>query len=405
MLESITLLGSSSGRNAGDAALISGIMDPIDAACGRKLLYEIPTINPSFVRKTYKNRVQPVSMLPWNGSLKMLGFPTYNSVMRTDLTLIFDAILFDRALFNPLFNFMSTLSLILPRAKRAGKRIGFYNVGAGPVTTKLGRRMLRDLGNLVDFITVRDQDSFDILREIGVTNPRMIIGADAAIGVAPCSVSRASEILARLGMPTDREILAININAYLDTWAGGSGAALSREKFLQVYAEALQRTVTKLGCPVLFVSTQHHDVKITEELMHAARLRTPTALLSNREYNHFEIKGVLGKTALLFAMRLHAAILASSVYTPVLGLQYQPKVKHYFNTLGLTDCCLPFDEFTVSALEQHILRGWKRRESLRLTLQQRIPELVEKSLIAAHLAAELSARGSLEHSPLLAANE
>ncbi len=44
MINSITLLGSSSGRNAGDAALIAGIIDSVDAACGKEVLWEIPTI-------------------------------------------------------------------------------------------------------------------------------------------------------------------------------------------------------------------------------------------------------------------------------------------------------------------------------------------------------------------------
>ena len=76
MLNSITLLGSSSGRNAGDAALMAGIMDSIDEACESRILYEIPTIKPSFIHDQYKNRTRPVATLPWNLSLKMLGLPT-----------------------------------------------------------------------------------------------------------------------------------------------------------------------------------------------------------------------------------------------------------------------------------------------------------------------------------------
>jgi hypothetical protein len=131
MLKSVTLLGSSSGRNAGDAALMSGIMDTVDAACGRRLLYEIPTIRTNFVWESYENRVRPVGLMPWNLAIKILGVPTYQSVMRTDLSLIFDAVLFDRSLYNPLFNFLSTFHLILPRAKQRGKKLAMFNVGIG----------------------------------------------------------------------------------------------------------------------------------------------------------------------------------------------------------------------------------------------------------------------------------
>lgn len=137
MIDAVTLLGSSSGRNAGDAALLSGIMDSIDEACGRRLLYEIPSPNPDFIRGSYANRVRPISMQPWNGSVGMLGVPTYRSIRRTDLTLVFDAILFDRWLYNPLFNYLLPLHVLLPRAHRRGKRLGFFNVGLGPVNTGL----------------------------------------------------------------------------------------------------------------------------------------------------------------------------------------------------------------------------------------------------------------------------
>ena len=77
MINSITLLGSSSGRNAGDAALIAGIIDSVDAACGKQITWEIPTIKPSYIRDNYRGITKPISMLPWAGSVKMFGIPTY----------------------------------------------------------------------------------------------------------------------------------------------------------------------------------------------------------------------------------------------------------------------------------------------------------------------------------------
>ena len=74
MLNSVCLLGSAAGRNAGDAALISGIMEAIDLRLQRKLLYRIPTLFPRFVEETYRhNRVEAVNVMPWTGSLKLLG--------------------------------------------------------------------------------------------------------------------------------------------------------------------------------------------------------------------------------------------------------------------------------------------------------------------------------------------
>ncbi len=400
MLNSITLLGSSSGRNAGDAALMSAIMDTVDSACKSELLYEIPTIKPKFVTDTYKNNVRPISMMPWNFSLKMLGLPTYRSVMRTDLSLIFDAILFDRALYNPLFNFLSTLSLLLPKAKRQGKKMGFFNVGTGPVTTQRGKEMLRDLANIMDFITVRDIDSYNILRDIGVTNPRLLIGADAALNVSSANEKRVQEILENLGLSSAKEILAVNINAYLNTWAEPREKALTREEFLTIYASALNRVLKKLHVPLLVVSTQHHDVDISQELISRLRYPGKIAFLSNVDYNHFEIKGVLAKVSLLFAMRLHAMILASSELTPIFGLSYQPKVDHYFKSVGLSDHTLQFSQFSEDSVAERLEQAWRDRSVIAEKLRTHIPRQKQEARKAASLVSAIYKNEDLDRAIL-----
>jgi polysaccharide pyruvyl transferase WcaK-like protein len=389
MISSISLLGSSSGRNAGDAALISGIMDSLDNEFGTRLLYEIPTIKPEFIWQNYQNRVRPISMLPWAGSIKMLGVPTLASLMRTDLSMIFDAILFDKQLFNPLFNYLSTLSLLLPLAKKRGKKLGCFNVGAGPVTTPRGQAMLRDVCELMDFITVRDEDSLKILRGIGVQNPNLVVTADAAMTVTPSPSQRVDDILASVGMPVgqkaDQEILGINISAYLDSWVSPDRTPMGKERFIKIYSEALSKVLKELRVPALYVCTQYHDVAVTRELMAATKSPAHQALVSNRELSHYDIKGVLGRLGLLFGMRLHAVILASSGFTPVIALPHQPKVNHYLRTLGLEDRAMSFDNFTVDGIASHILKAWSERQAIRRQLEARIPAQKEKSLLAAKL--------------------
>lgn len=391
MIESLTLLGSSSGRNAGDAALIAGIMDSVDAACGKRLLYEIPTIKPSFIRTSYHNRTQPVGMLPWNFSVKMLGVPTFRSIMRTDLSLVFDAILFDRSLYNPLFNFLSTLALMLPYAKRHGKRMGFFNVSAGPVTTAAGRRMLRDVSNAMDFITVRDQNSHDLLRDIGVSDRPILITADAALTMRSADDARVQQIFSELGLSPQEDILGINVSAYLDTWAGTGRESMGKEKFVSSYSAALNRIVRKIGAPVLFVSTQHHDVPLTQAIMDRLDAPVKKAHMTNIQYSPYDIRGVLSKLALLFGMRLHATILASAGLTPVIALPHQPKVSHYFKTIGIEDYVLTFDQYSESSLERIIERGWTDRAKIRTVLERTIPLSRDKALQAATLVAALAA--------------
>lgn len=388
-INSITILGSSSGRNAGDAALLSGIMDCIDNACSRRVLYEIPTYRPPYIWNNYENKVRPVSMLPWQATVGMLGVPTFCSIQRSKLTIIYDAMLFDRKLWNPLTNYMSSAWLYLKHLKKLGNLVGFYNVGVGPVTTDWGKRMLRELAELADFITVREQDSYDLLKDFGIDENKMLITADNAIPVRACSQEKVKEIFSSLGLTLGTEILAININSYLNTWAGLDQTALSVDDFIQTYADALNDFLTTVKVPVLLVCTQHSDIAVTEKLMGKINPSIKTALFSNVKYNHHDVKGVLANVSMLFAMRLHANILATSALTPAVALVFQKKVESYFKLLGLPENLLSFADYSKDSLLAKLKFGWENRIKIKSQLEKVIPGLSMETAKSAEIVAAI----------------
>ena len=389
MIRSVTLLGSSSGRNAGDAALLSAIMDSCDETCGERLLYEIPSLKPEFIWNTYENRVRPLGILPWHLALKLFGVPTYQSLMRTDLSLIFDATLFDRSLYNPFFNFMSSYDLLLPKAKARGKKMACYTETVGPVRTPKGKDMLKRVLEQMDFITVRDQDSLDEMREAGVQNPNVIITSDCALNTRPSSEERVNHIFETLAIPRDKPILALNVNPYFDSWAGLNKEKLTRESFVSTYVRGLELALADIDATLLFVSTQHLDESLTQEIM--GRLRTPhkKIFFTNKTYSHHDIRGVMAHASLLFAMRLHCLILTSAGKTPIISLNYLPKVATYLKSLGLADYALGFENFSAEAIAAHLQKGWNNRGQIRSLLEERIPEYQYEAHKAARLVAAL----------------
>ena len=375
-MKTVCLLGSSSGRNAGDAALMGAIMHDLDETLTVPLRYEIPTTNPTYIRNYYTDHnVTPISIMPWNASIRMLGWPTYRSICRSDLIILFDAILFDRSLLNPLFNFMSPLYLMLPRARQRGIKMGMYDVGVGPISTKLGKRMLRTLVKQMDFITVRDEGSVTALKEAGAYQDDVILAADAAVNSPYSSSDDVNLKLAERGIDISREFIAINVNPYLDSWAGATAVGLDKATFLAEYATALRKLWEKLHVPYLFVCTQHMDIGITRELQARLDPEMYIGIFSNRDCGHQDIKAVLGRASLTVGMRVHSIILSASMRVPVVGLAYQPKVTFFLATNGLDDYCIQFDEFSADNLESVISRAWKNRDQVRRHLERQVPEL------------------------------
>jgi polysaccharide pyruvyl transferase WcaK-like protein len=324
-------------------------------------------------------------MLPWHGTAGMFGIPTLSSIRRSDVTIIYDAMLFDRNLWNPLTNYMSTAWAFLKHLKRSGSVVGFYNVGAGPVTTDWGKRMLRELGELADFITVREEDSYNLLKDFGINEEKMLITADNAIPVSCPSEQKIDQIFKSIKLDPNNEILAININSYLNSWAGLDQKTLTKDDFINTYSQALNQFLNEKKVPVLFVATQHSDVPVTKELMEKTTGAYGKALFSNIEYNHHDVKGVLSKVSLLFGMRLHANILATSALTPAVALVFQKKVESYYNVLGLPKNILSFSDFSKESLLSQLNYGWDTRKEVREKLTAIIPKLALETAKAAEI--------------------
>lgn len=387
---SLTLLGSSSGRNMGDAAILASLMTEVDKAYGERLLYEIPTINPEFIWQNYAQRVRPLGGMPWHGALKLFGLPTYRSLLRTDMSLIFDATLFDRSLYNPAFNFLSSYYALLPFAKKKGKKMGCYTVTVGPVRTPKGKEMLRKVLGMMDFVTVRDQEAVDAMAEAGASHPYTLITSDTALLLEPAPKTKVDVIWDSFRFPEGHEVLAVNANPYFDTWADVDQAKLTRDRFVSIYAEGINTFLKdKDGISLLFMSSQHIDETLSKEIQAKISPKTHTALMSNKIYNCHDIRGVMERPSLLMAMRLHCIILTTAGYTPSVSLDYLPKVTSFMNSIGLNDHSLGFDHFTPDAVCEKLERGWKQRKENRSLLSQRVPKLQAQVRRAPELTARV----------------
>jgi len=365
-------------------------MRDLDAALGTQVRYEVPTTNPKYLKKYYSDHdVKPVPIMPWNASIRVLGWTTYRAIQRADIILIFDAILFDRSLLNPLFNFMAPLYLMLPRARKQGAKMGMYDVGVGPVSTDLGKRMLRTLVDQMDFVTVRDEGSIAALKEAGADKDGVILAADAAVNAPYVTTGEIDRQFAEHGIDGTGEFIAINVNPYLDSWADETSAGLDKSTFISAYATALRAVWDEIQIPYLFVCTQHMDVDITTELQGRLEPEMSIGRFSNRHCGHQDIKAALGRASLTVGMRLHSIILSASMRVPVVGLAYQPKVKFFLDSNGLEDFCLQFDDFSAGSLSALILRAWRERHQIREHLEIRIPELEDAARIPAGLVQEL----------------
>lgn len=396
-MKSFTVLGSYSGRNAGDAAILGATLKLLSEEFGPETRFEVPTTHPDFVIKTYGDayNVVPIGAMPWHGSIRLFGFPTFASIKRTDATLITDGIIFDVGLFNPLFNFLIALVALVPWAKLNGRKVICLNVGIGPLRSKPGRLFAKIVGNRSDLIATRDRDSQTLFREVGVSK-QIHCTADSVFAGWPAPAERVQQIMDDHDLKEGR-LIGVNVTSYVDRWLSSSEKVKNKEGFLPILAKALVKLRREQGVDPVLVVTQVMDHEFAEKLAGyiSDYFSGPSGddfypeIISNVTFTNHEIMGVCSRFNLMIGMRLHSLIIAAQSGTPVVGLVYAPKVRSFLTQLKTPQFSVELAGLGAEALGDKLVEAWKSRDEVESTQQQVVSELRVKAKEAAALVSSL----------------
>lgn len=374
-MKKITVLGSFSGRNSGDAAILASIVSEITSLYPN-VQFEVPTINPSYILNEFPNgNVKPISAMPWNLSLRLLGIPVFRSVARTDITLITAGVLNDLRLFNPAFSFLLALFFVIPFAKKLNKSVICYCVGVGPLMSYWGKRMTKYICNdNCDLIMMREDDSYELLKGIGVVKPPMDVYADAAFNNTPSSPSRINEILREENIDKTKNLIGLNITSYVGDWLKKEDR-VSKESFRQEIIQTVDQLIADLNVNVVFVVTQMMDIAFAEEVRKQVKNQESVRIVTLEQYNNHEIMGLLGELDLFIGMRLHSLILASAMGTPVVGINYHPKVGSILRFIGQHERIIELNETNSITLFSMVEGTFSERDRIKDQLKLRISEI------------------------------
>jgi polysaccharide pyruvyl transferase WcaK-like protein len=375
----IILLGNNSGRNLGDAAIMSSILESMAKLIPTAEVF-VPSIAPKWIKKHYgdKYKVKPIDVMPWTGSLRLLGIPTFIAIAKSDVALICDGIIFGKKLFNPAFNYLITLIFVVPWAKLVGCKVVCYSCGIGPFPSKISRLFAKWVINGSDLIMMRENDSIQLCKEIGVTNP-IIASGDAAFINPVSSRERAFEIAKTLGIDLTKPTIAINITKYLDSWLRPEEKVGNKDQFIEMLSDGLKKVANDTGVQYLVISTQPMD----ENICKTVATKINGKIIDNSTYLSHDIQAVMRECKLLIGMRFHSLVLASAVGTPIIGLVYAPKVKGFLRLLESEDYSLELSQLTVELIDKQVKAALKELDQLK----QRQQLIVAKLKVGAEKAA------------------
>lgn len=259
-------------------------------------------------------------------------------------------------------------------AQMLGKPTMFIAQGIGPLRLPRSRRLVASVANRLNAITVRDSDSANLLREIGVKKPTTEVTADPALLLSLSPDAWQKEDLAAVA---------------LRPWFGADG-------LVDVLIAACLPTLADTR--LLLVPMQPGTDKVIAEQFgrkwhQVARASATLLPLGLPLLGHVPDPIPLENFAacqIVIGMRLHALILAAACGVPSVALSYDPKVEAFMQSSGQGDAVYDLTKSDPAALTALIGRVWTERAARARALRAALPSLRAQAARNVSVALELT---------------
>lgn len=306
--DGVVICGAYGRGNAGDDAILEAILQEM-----RSLDPDMPMTvlskNPKSTRLTY--RVQAVHRA---------NFPAWHRAMHHAKLYIngggslIQDVTSRRSLWYYLHNIQT--------AKRCGCKVQMYGCGIGPVIRESHRKMAaRVLNANVDAITLREPDSLEELRAMGVDKPEILLTADPALTLRQAPEDQTDSVLLRAGIPPHGRYICFALRR----WKGF-------EEKAPLFSKAAEYAYRAYGLTPVFAAVEKH-LDPGANQMAARGLSVPHYFL-NDAGSAGTIIGALSRMEIVVSMRLHALIFAAGQGIPLAGVVYDPKVSAFLRYIG-----------------------------------------------------------------------
>lgn len=241
--------------------------------------------------------------------------------------------------------------------------VAIYAQGLGPLNTGFARFLVKTAMKGARVVTLRDEESVELLRELGVAREDVSLVADPAFALTPQDSPAARRIENREGV----------VMFALRPWDVG-------RDITDEYAQCARRIRVELGAEVVFAAFQPSADLALADAMASRSGATAVSF----DMTPGQALGVVAASQLVVGMRLHSLIFAASAGVPAVAIEYDPKVRALCERVG-TRHMLPAG-VDGDVLYETIARAWSVRERLRAEQALSVDELREGARLATERA-------------------
>ena len=255
------------------------------------------------------------------------------------------------------------------------KRVILLSHGIGPLIRERNKKRVRRVLNKVDKVTVRDNQSALLLKEIGVDMNKVSVTTDPVMGMEMSGLELGKTILE-------------DISAWTSTRKKVAIAVRQKDFRDQVHKEKLVTLTNKLAqnYEVYFLPFYYkNDTKIYDDLHELVDEHVHFVI---KKYQSDAFMSLVENMDVLIGSRLHSLIFAMVAEVPFVGISYDPKIENFLETVSKEPVCSILD-FDPNIVIESVETIFERYEIEKLEVIKEKHALIEKLQINVDLIQNL----------------
>lgn len=261
---------------------------------------------------------------------------------------------------------------VLNMAKKLSTKTMLFANGIGPIKRTFNRHFAGKTLNDLQAISLRDSESFNEIKAMGIKNPNIYVTSDPAILLEPACKDDVDKLMKSEGIPSNKPLIGFSIRKWADS------------SYLKQIAEVADHCVENFDAHPVFIPMQYPgDYEISQAIRN--RMEHPSSIVT-KIYTPGLLLGLTGRFELMVGMRLHSVIYAANQCIPLLGLVYEPKVGAFLKEIGQPSAGTT-DKLDSGSICKQLDLIWRNRDKIRDELCQskkRLKIMAEANVMIAY---------------------
>ncbi|MBY9077629.1 polysaccharide pyruvyl transferase CsaB [Paenibacillus sp. HN-1] len=264
---------------------------------------------------------------------------------------------------------------VIKLAQWMGKPTFVYAQGVGPVQRKLFHYMIKSVFQKCSYISVRDEQSRDLLLSMGIKRPAIEVVPDPVMGLSVPRAGTTDEASRTGSTETAGKAVLPVIGVSVRFWE-------QDRKELDAIAEGLRQVCLALPVHIRFLpfhlpADAEASRYCMDKIGNVQDSGSAVSICEGTEHPYEMLREVEACQALL-GMRLHSLIYAAGQRVPLLGVSYDPKIDHFLSRIDSVPAGRT-GSLDSGAVSEQLLRLLRDGESWRRQREPLIASLVQEA--------------------------